>query len=146
MKRQRGFTLIEILIVIVILGILAAMILPRFLSQTENAYVAEAQQVLGVLRRAEANYCDMTSCGSSYFGVGADATVADMPTLGLKAIPATNFTYECGSDGTCKATRKSGSAANGTISLAIGGGFTCDDSKYVAVDSADPSKGCKPNA
>jgi len=37
MKQQRAFTLIEILVVVVILGILAAMIIPQFTDATKDA-------------------------------------------------------------------------------------------------------------
>ena len=139
MKKQKGFTLIEILIVVIILAVLAAMILPRFMSQTENAYIAEAQQVLGVLRRAYANQIDL---GNTPGAVDAAATAADMPALGLKAITATNFTYACDASGNCTALR-GGAAANGSVALTIGGTFSCDETKYTLITA---SKGCKPKA
>lgn len=40
MKRRNGFTLIEIMIVLAVLGILAALAVPRFSSSKEKAYVA----------------------------------------------------------------------------------------------------------
>lgn len=40
MRKQEGFTLIELVIVIVILGILAATALPRFINVTDDAYQA----------------------------------------------------------------------------------------------------------
>lgn len=40
---QRAFTLVELLLVLVILGILAALVLPKFTGRTEQARVAAAQ-------------------------------------------------------------------------------------------------------
>lgn len=37
MKQQHGFTLIEIMVVIIILGLLAGLVLPKFLGQEETA-------------------------------------------------------------------------------------------------------------
>jgi general secretion pathway protein G len=42
-ERSRGFTLIEIMVVIVILGILAGLVLPRFMGRTEEAKKVKAK-------------------------------------------------------------------------------------------------------
>jgi len=52
-KVQRGFTLIELIVVIVILGILAATALPRFINIQSDARIAAVQGMAGALRSAQ---------------------------------------------------------------------------------------------
>ncbi len=52
MNKQQGFTLIEIIVVVVIIGILATFIAPKFLGRTDEARVVKAKQDIQALESA----------------------------------------------------------------------------------------------
>ncbi len=52
MKKSLGFTLIEVMVVVVILGILAAIIAPKIMSRPEQARMVKAKQDIMALQSA----------------------------------------------------------------------------------------------
>lgn len=51
-RKQQGFTLIEVMVVVVILGILAAIVVPRVIDRPEQARVVRAQQDIVAISNA----------------------------------------------------------------------------------------------
>ena len=100
-KDSRGFTLIEILIVVVIIGILAAIAVPLYTNQTNNALRAEAQQTMGSIRQGlaifYANNGAFTALNAAGFtaliNLGANAVVTGAAAGGPVTVTTPNFIY-----------------------------------------------------
>ncbi|TAN54811.1 MAG: type II secretion system protein GspG [Betaproteobacteria bacterium] len=52
LRAQRGFTLLEVMVVVVILGILAALVVPKIISRPDEARVIAARQDIASLMQA----------------------------------------------------------------------------------------------
>lgn len=122
MNGKRGFTLVELMVVILIVGILAAVAIPLMQGRIDKAKWSEANATAGTIRTAIRAYAAETSLATAQGLVGN--TLADAATLGVLGFDAADLvgTYFTGGDYTIQSVN-----ANGLASVLVASsGFSAD--------------------
>ena len=111
--------LIELLVVVLIIGILAAIALPQYFRAVEKSRASEASTVLGAINHAQSIY-RMAHTGYATQFADLDVDLQGGSTTGVDTYETKWFKYQLNSNGSATATRGQGSeSADGGYSLTL---------------------------
>jgi len=89
--KNKGFTLVEVLAVIILLGLIAAIIIPNYNKSIENSKKKAFQESLNGLVRTIENYIANNSNGSDYTSVYTNISSIDLQADNLNQIKSGEF-------------------------------------------------------
>jgi type IV pilus assembly protein PilE len=92
-RMDRGFTLVELMIVVIVIGVIAALAIPRFMACTTYPKTAEARQLL---KQIHVQQCAYRQEFGTYWGNGVTAdkdTPLNFAKLGVEMMASARYTY-----------------------------------------------------
>ncbi|GEM_PF-594811 len=141
-KHVKGFTLLELLMVVIIIGILATIALPQYFKVTERARTAGALQILSSIRGSEMRF--RAASATTVYDNSAGLTgldVSPIPAIAGFGVPTATGTAAGSNVQTIRAAAAPAPFGGAIISIDLDTGTTCGSPVAAATDWGLPPPG-----
>lgn len=117
-KLSKGFTMIELMIVIIIIGLLASVGIVQYGRAVANAKNSQAKAVLGEMRKAALAFQSLNGTWPTTTSIIVDLDGDAVPDISFNTPDSDDFTFTSAAGGTGTAT-KTASAGTGVLNWQI---------------------------
>ena len=94
-KKKEAFTLTELLVVVIVIGVLAAIVLPKFSKVMETRKTTEAEELMAAVRTEQERRCALDKPYATEFTQMRDLVASSQATK----YTTKNYVYELGNTG-----------------------------------------------
>ena len=138
-RQEAGFTLLELLMVVIIIAILASLALPQYFRVTERSRTGQALQLVGSIRGSQLRFKAQDPANQYDAGAMANVDLSPFPVMAAWGAPTSSG---AGAGSNITVARNGGVHNGATLEIDLDTGTICASTAAAATDWGVGAPGC----